>query len=241
MFNYKITLEYNGADFKGSQAQNGSVTGRTVQSELEQCLSRFFGQEIKCNFAGRTDAGVHALGQVVNFNLSKSLDEVKANPSKLLISANAFLPDDMVISDIQEVSMDFHARHSAKSREYLYKIFVRRHRPVLRLDSLMWQKEPLDFDLMLKHAQTYIGTHDFERFAKTENGEDATCTVYESELVKESSVCIKYRVKANRFLRHMVRRMVGELIQIGTGQDLDRETSLQTVPAQGLTLMKVHY
>jgi tRNA pseudouridine38-40 synthase len=241
VFNYKITLEYNGKDFQGSQAQNGSKTVRTVQSELELGLKKFFGEEIDTSFAGRTDTGVHALGQVVNFKINKHLEEVQTNPDKLLISINSFLPGDMVISKIQEVPLDFHARFSAKAREYNYKIFLRRHRPVLRLDSLMWHKGPLDFDKMALHAQKYLGNHDFKDFAKTTDDENTFCNILESQLIKESDICFKYKIKADRFLRHMVRRIVGELIQVGSGIQHPKALSLKTVPAEGLTLVKVYY
>jgi len=241
VFNYKITLEYNGKDFQGSQAQNGKETVRTVQSELESGLSKFFGENIETNFAGRTDTGVHATGQVVNFKLNQELNDLETNPDKLLISLNSFLPQDMVISQIADAPLDFHARFSAKAREYSYKIFLRRQRPVLRLDSLMWHKGPLDFDKMSARAQEYLGHHDFKYFAKTENEENTFCNILESNLIKESDICFKYKIKADRFLRHMVRRIVGELIQIGTGSSDYQKLSTKTVPPEGLTLVKVYY
>jgi len=241
VFNYKITLEYNGKDFQGSQAQNGSQKIRTVQSELELGLSNFFGENIDTNFAGRTDTGVHAVGQVVNFKLIQELNDLETNPDKLLISINSFLPQDMVISKIENVPLDFHARFSAKAREYSYKIFLRRHRPVLRLDSLMWHKGPLDFEKMSTRAEEYLGNHDFKDFAKTEDEENTFCNIMESSLTKESEICFKYKIKADRFLRHMVRRIVGELIQVGSGEPTIKPLSLKTAPAEGLTLVKVYY
>jgi tRNA pseudouridine38-40 synthase len=241
VFNYKITLEYNGKDFQGSQAQNGSEKIRTVQAELEYGLSKFFGENIETNFAGRTDTGVHAVGQVVNFKLNQELNELETNPDKLLISLNSFLPQDMVISKIKNVPLDFHARFSAKAREYSYKIFLRRHRPVLRLDSLAWHKGPLDFERMSARAEEYLGNHDFKDFAKTKDEENTFCNIMESSLVKESEICFKYKIKADRFLRHMVRRIVGELIQIGSGSSISQPLSLNTAPSEGLTLVKVYY
>lgn len=241
MFNYKITLEYNGKDFQGSQAQNGSEKIRTVQSELESGLSKFFGENTETNFAGRTDTGVHAVGQVVNFKLNQELNELETNPDKLLISLNSFLPQDMVISKIINVPLEFHARFSAKAREYSYKIFLRRHRPVLRLDSLAWHKGPLDFEKMSARAEEYLGNHDFKDFAKTEDEDNTFCNIMESSLVKESEICFKYKIKADRFLRHMVRRIVGELIQIGSGGSSSQSSSLKTAPPEGLTLVKVYY
>ncbi len=247
--NYKLKLEYNGSQFCGSQVQDNE---RTVQGELDKVLNQFMGlngswftnsQIIESSFSSRTDAGVHAIGQVVNFKINQLIPEANTNPDKILIALNSQLPEDMALVKLEEVPLEFHARFNAKSREYLYKIFIRRHRPVLRLDSLMWQKEPLDYELMAKQAQSYIGTQDFNKYAQTsdENSNDTICTVTESELIKESEICYKYRIKANRFLRHMVRRMVGELIQVGKGLDPSEDTCKHSVPASGLTLMKVEY
>jgi len=238
MPNYKVTLEYNGAAFFGSQKQSSDSNLRTVQTEVEKSLSGFFQAAIETNFAGRTDVGVHAIGQVLNFQLDSSLDLVETNPGKLLLSLNSQLPEDIVFTKIENVPDEFHARFDAKAREYLYKIFIRRQRPVLRLDSLMWCKEPLDFEPMAAKAQSLIGTHDFSAYAKENPEDNSICTVLESELIKESNICYKYRIKANRFLRHMVRRIVGDLICVGKGQDNNENLS---APAQGLTLMKVYY
>lgn len=236
MTNYKLKIEYNGAGFAGSQIQNHE-TGqeRTVQFELEKALSKVLGEKTETNFAGRTDAGVHAVGQVVSFNSDIVIPELENNPGKFLLSLNSQMPEDLSATKIEEVPEDFHARFAATERDYMYKIFTRRFRPVLRLDSMAWVKEPLDFEAMQKHAQKYLGEHDFSAYAKDDEGK---CTVSVSELVKESNICFKYRIKANRFLRNMVRRIVGELILVGKGEE---PRSNQTAPAQGLTLMKVHY
>lgn len=164
------------------------------------------------------------------------------NPDRILFGINSMLPEDMVLTEIEEVDDDFHARFSAKSREYLYKIFIRRQRPVLRTDSLAWVKEELDFDAMAKHAETFLGTHDFSSYVKLEGHEESTeCTVYKSELIKESKLCFKYKIKANRFLRHMVRRIVGELVHVGKGREISETSSNLAMPAEGLCLVKVEY
>ncbi len=251
LHNYKIKLEYNGAEFCGSQIQDDL---RTVQGEINKVLNQFMGtngswfkspEPLETSFSSRTDAGVHAIGQIANFKTPYALPELTTNPDKILIALNSQLPNDVALTKIEEVPLEFHARFNAKSREYLYKIFVRKHRPVLRLDSLMWQKEPLDFERMAEHAKTFVGTHDFASYSQNEQQEqinaDTNCTVIESELIKESEICYKYRIKANRFLRHMVRRIVGELIQVGKGLEPSAETAKHSVPANGLTLMKVEY
>ena len=163
---------------------------------------------------------------------------------------NSQLPEDLVITKMEAVEENFNSRYDAKSREYLYKLFVRRQRPVLRTDSLAWFKEELDFELMQEHCKKFLGKKDFGQYAK-EDALDADqdsqfekttiCEVYEAELIKESKICYKFRVKADRFLRNMVRRMVGELVYIGKGNKFDEYSSRQTAPAAGLTLIKVEY
>lgn len=242
MPNYKFNLEYNGANFNGSQIQEDNSV-RTVQGVLEDKLSSFLKEDIDTTFSGRTDAGVHAVGQVINFKTQNSLDLIPGNHDKLLLSLNSQLPDDLVLTKVEEVSDDFHARFAAKTREYSYKIFIRRHRPVLRLDSLAWVKEPLDFDAMQAHCKSLLGTQDFSRYAKLEPGkeDDVVCTVEKAELIKESKICFKFHIKANRFLRHMVRRIVGELIFIGKGGKAEDMSKAHSAPPEGLTLLKVSY
>jgi tRNA pseudouridine38-40 synthase len=228
VFNYKFTLEYNGADFFGSQRQDKH---RTVQGELESALSKFLKVDIESNFAGRTDAGVHAIGQVVNFKIPFELELAKSNPTKLLISLNSQLPKDMVLTKVEMVAEDFHARYSAKSREYMYKIFNRSDRPVLRLDSLMWLKETIDIDKVIAKSKSFMGELDATKYSKDCEAESMSL-IQRSEIIVESKYCFKYFVKANKFYRHMVRRMVGDLLF---------DNPNYSAPAEGLTLIKVDY
>ncbi|NQY79612.1 MAG: tRNA pseudouridine synthase A [Candidatus Caenarcaniphilales bacterium] len=280
MPNYKLTIEYNGADFSGSQVQSRDLSEieeakpRTVQGELEKALKIYFrtSENIVTNFSGRTDAGVHAIGQVVNFKIDDELlssvsseyeNIIEENPDKFLIGLNGILPEDLVLVKVKRVADEFNARFDAKSREYLYKIFVRRHKPVLRLDSLTWVKEPLDFDAMAAHAKKFLGKQDFADYSKPDEQLNSTeCNVLEAELIKESKICFKFRIKADRFLRHMVRRIVGELIEVGKrvaagekydpehfafisesgfNQELVKIKINKSAPAEGLTLMKLEY
>ncbi|MFM7458176.1 MAG: tRNA pseudouridine synthase A [bacterium] len=267
MSNFKLILEYNGAGFSGSQIQNFKKSNaeivdcepspRTVQGELEKALGIYFRSNISTNFSSRTDAGVHAIGQVVNFHLNQGVDgenaeigvslhahlgdenEVRepchnsfselvlSNPDKILIGLNGILPDDMAVTKIEIVADDFDARFSATAREYMYKIFIRKHRPVLRLDSLVWIKESLDFNAMQVHAQKFLGEHDFSAYYRAESyAKNPVCHIVKSEMVQESGVCFKYYIRSNRFLKNMVRRIVGELIQVGKlaakGEDVSR-------------------
>jgi tRNA pseudouridine38-40 synthase len=296
--NFKLILEYNGEAFSGSQIQNikqsnaeiedcgqsqSGQSHRTVQGELEKALSIYFRLNISTNFSSRTDAGVHAIGQVVNFHLNQSDGDgvhgqchnsfselVVSNPDKILIGLNGILPDDMVIAKIEPVADDFDARFSASAREYMYKIFIRKHRPVLRLDSLIWVKESLDFNAMQDHAQKFLGEHDFSAYYRAETyAKNPICNVMKSEMLQESGICFKYYIRSNRFLKNMVRRIVGEIIYVGKlaakGEDVSilepnfvytdenkkesgalfvseyRLMNAKAEAPEGLTLMKVFY
>ena len=260
MANFKLSIEYNGKDFSGSQSQTGK---RTVQEELEKALNIYFqnttSERISTNFSSRTDAGVHAIGQVLNFTIPEGqsknhLELISTNPDKFLIGLNGILARDIAAVKIEEVDETFNARFSAQGREYMYKIFTRKHRPVLRLDSLSWVKESLDFNAMQAHAAKFIGTHNFSAYYRQEKYlKNPICTVTRSELIKENNLCFKYHIKADRFLRHMVRRIVGELIDIGKraaqGEDssqIEPKFNGEAYPhkvadASGLTLVKVYY
>ena len=265
MSNFKLILEYNGEGFSGSQIQNVKQSQRTVQGELDKALSTYFRSNIATNFSSRTDAGVHAIGQVVNFHLNSFSELVLSNPDKILIGLNGILPDDMAVVKIEPVADDFNARFSATAREYVYKIFIRKHRPVLRLDSLLWVKESLDFNAMQAYAQKFLGEHDFSAYYRAESyAKNPVCNVMKSEMVLESGICFKYYIRSNRFLKNMVRRIVGEIIYVGKlaakGEDVSKlepnfsynsenaenevvqwSLKAKAEAPEGLTLMKVFY
>lgn len=251
MHNYKLCLEYNGEGFYGSQLQtaidpNTNEAYRTVQGELEKALRVYLKEDITCTFSSRTDAGVHALGQVVNFKTeSNVIDSYKENLTKVLLNLNGILPTDLVVSDIEEVSLDFHSRFDAKAREYNYKIFARRQRPVLKLDSLHWEKLPLCFEAMSKHAKKFLGKQDFSAYCKKDPnhgpGFNYECDVLESEVIQDSPNYFIYKIKSDRFLHNMVRNIVGELIHVGKGNKLASNSRPHLSPAKGLTLKRVIY
>jgi tRNA pseudouridine38-40 synthase len=227
-------------DDENAEIEDCGQSQRTVQGELDKALSIYFRSNIATNFSSRTDAGVHAIGQVVNFHLNQDdgsgiaeqsynsfLELVLSNPDKILIGLNGILPDDMVVAKIEPVADDFDARFSAIAREYMYKIFIRKHRPVLRLDSLIWVKESLDFNAMQVHAQKFLGEHNFSAYYRAESyAKNPICNIMKSEMVQESGICFKYYIRSNRFLKNMVRRIVGEIIYVGKlaakGEDVSR-------------------
>ncbi len=240
-----LTLHYDGAGFMGWQVQPGA---RTVQSELEAALSRLADQAVTVIAAGRTDRGVHATGQVAS-----ALVPPKWTAAALHRALNAILPDDVWIAAAREVPLEFHARYSAISRSYEYRIgaddaafspFERRWCWPLR--------DPLDRSVLATIAAEFVGCHSFRAFAKSgqpERGE--FCEVTQSSW-QESKFGLVYQVTANRFLHHMVRYLAGTMVDVARGRRsasdvmrlLNNEPGHETsppAPPQGLFLTDVHY
>jgi tRNA pseudouridine38-40 synthase len=240
--NFKLTIEYDGTDFAGWQVQPEE---RTVQGEIEKVLSTILGEKIEVIGSGRTDSGVHAFGQVANFKLEKEVDL-----PKLLHSLNSMLPQDIVIRGLREVTEEFHARYSAVSRVYTYRIHLGRsalnHRFVWEL--------PYDLELeeLKRCAGLIMGEHDFSSFcvAKSQK-EDSTCDVMMADWKKVAGE-LMFHIEADRFLHTMVRSLVGTMVEVGRGHltgeqfgDIlaleDRTKAGPTAPAKGLCLVAVKY
>ncbi|MDO5017350.1 MAG: tRNA pseudouridine(38-40) synthase TruA [Porphyromonas sp.] len=245
MSKYLIELEYDGTDFSGWQEQPHA---RTVQGELQEKLSILLRQPIKVVGAGRTDAGVHASSMMAHFDLpDQSAEKVAAAVFKL----NRFLPPDIYILKLQEVSNSFHARYSAVDRSYCYYLALRPSPFRRRYHTV--EERRLNFEEMNRAATALIGKHDFSSFAKKHS--DVTnhnCIVTRAEWVQSSQSEWVFRITANRFLRSMVRAIVGTLIEVGCGNMsaeefksvLDRaddEYPFNTAPATGLRLESVTY
>ncbi len=239
---YRLEIEYDGTDFHGWQVQK---TGRTVQGELEEVLTRFFKHRITAIAAGRTDAGVHAEGQVVHFHTDcfRPLDMAKR-------ALNAQLPKDINIRNIELAPLDFHARYRAHWRYYRYilatEIFALRRR-------YTWcPKFDYDFQRVLDATPDLIGRHDFVSFSLTgSNVTNTICNVYHAGWQEQNSERI-FHIVANRFLRGMVRLIMGTLLEIGRGRFEERsipkilaakssQSAGTSAPPQGLTLTKVGY
>lgn len=247
MPNIKLILAYDGTAYHGFQKQSGSGLP-TIQETLERCLAELSGSAIKVAGAGRTDAGVHARGQVVSFAIGGW-----AIPSDRIAAAlNGLLPDDIVVVEANEVPADFHARYSAVAKTYGYTIFNRRvGSPFKRLYSLQ-VREPLEIAAMRQAARYLVGRHDFSSFQATGRPvKSAVRLLSKAEIGCEPPlVCLTFR--ADGFLYHMVRVMVGTLIEIGLGRldpesmrDIiaarDRKRAGPTAPACGLCLEEVEY
>lgn len=243
--NIRLLVAYDGTAYHGFQRQRPPVTG--VQNVLEEKLSVVFGDSIELAAAGRTDAGVHAYGQVVNFFTDGPIPV-----ERIVRAANSLLPEDIVICGAAEASRDFSARHSAKSKSYIYRI-VQGETPDPFLHRYAWYvRRPLELEAMQRAADELLGTHDFSSFRASGGAEMSPVrTMYEASCRSQGNE-IEFRFFANGFLYHMVRNLVGTLVDVGlrrwTVQDFrrimeacDRQQASATAPAQGLYLEHVNY
>ncbi len=244
---YKLILSYDGAGYHGWQKQPGKANA-TVQGTLEAALLRLFGEDVTITGSGRTDTGVHALGQVAHMDL-----RVPVTPSELQAALNGQLPPDIRVRHVARVSNDFHARYSATRRAYAYLIHrTRLPSPFLARYTLACSF-PLDVDALADASARLVGTHDFSAFRATGGGRTLpTRTIYRSEILELSEDFLCYLVVADAFLRKMVRGIVGTLLEIGRGKvPPDRMTRLldtgdrsllsPLAPPQGLYLVAVAY
>jgi len=240
---YRLIVEYDGTDFHGWQLQPGA---RTVQGELEAAVARLFGAPARINAAGRTDAGVHAVGQVVSVRVERPLP-----PEVVCRALNAHTADDLSVRAVDVVDNAFDPRRHACSRRYEYRIWNR------RAPSPFWRRytwhvpQPLDVEAMAHAAGPLIGEHDFSSFqAAGCDAAHAVRRVLHSAVAADGGL-LRYEIEATAFLRHMVRNIVGTLVEVGLGRrpaDLmpllaarDRTQAAATAPASGLCLVEVRY
>ncbi|KAF1085191.1 tRNA pseudouridine synthase A [Sporotomaculum syntrophicum] len=247
MRNIKLTLAYDGTNYYGFQEQRG--TGLvTIQEVLEQCLGRMAGRRVQVIGAGRTDSGVHARGQVVNFDAAGWPIPVERMP----LAINGLLPRDIVVTDAQEVGEDFHARKSARSKTYCYSIWNNRiPSPFHRLYS-SFLPVPLDDAAMSAACAYLMGEHDFKCFqAAGATVKTTVRTLYRAEVIRKGSL-VQFVFNGDGFLYNMVRIMAGTLLQVGTGKiypeaiktilsSKQRALAGPTMSPQGLCLEFVEY
>lgn len=240
-----LGVEYNGSLFSGYQLQSHGT--RTVQGELEKALSKVANEPIRLTCAGRTDTGVHATGQVVHFDTAVQR-ELKA----WMLGSNTNLPGDVAVHWVRQVSNDFSARFSAVSRSYRYILFNRRIRSAVFQKNIAWAYEPLDAELMNSAAHYLLGKHDFSAFRSSKCQASHANRVMHNISVKREGDYLILDIKANAFLHHMVRNIVGTLMLIGRGeqpvewmqeilQGRDRKCAGMTASAAGLYLVNVEY
>lgn len=242
--NYKLTLAYDGTDYHGWQSQ---LDLRTVQDELESALKKLTGTHVTVYAAGRTDAGVHAEGQVVSLRLTKEW-----SGSILLRALNASLPKDIRVVEALPVDDEFHARANAKSKIYRYRIFT------AGVMNPLWNRYAwhypyrLDFEKLAEDARALIGTHDFTAFTVTDcTTKTRVRTVTDVRFERDGDLLAVF-FSGDGFLRYQVRTMIGALVDLNRGrlkagsiaeliENRDRLLIRASAPAQGLTLLKVEY
>ena len=202
----KLTLEYDGIDFHGWAAQPEL---RTVEGVLREAIERVFSRWASLAVAGRTDTGVHALGQVV------SVDVEGGPPAERAAGAlNAELPDDVSVVAAEEAAGDFHARHSARSRSYRYRIWRRRTPSPFELGRSWWYPRPLDEQALAEGADLVVGEHDFRAFTPTETQHTAFRRVIGRAHWERRGDALEFAITADSFLRHMVRTLVGTMLEV---------------------------
>jgi tRNA pseudouridine38-40 synthase len=250
MQTFRLILEYDGSRFSGWQEQ---INARTVQGELKLAVQDLFRTDVEVQGAGRTDAGVHAVGQVAHLKIrskGKSL-----TTWHILRELNDRLPASVAILDVAEVPPRFHARHDAKSRAYFYQISTRK--AALSKRFVWWIKEPLDVARMQQAAALIAGRHDFVAFraADPSKPDESTVVVVESAEISVDDNLIVFRIEASHFIWKMVRRLTGTLVKVGRGEvtveqfrellsgkkNPKLDIAAWTAPASGLFLEGVRY
>ena len=245
MRNIRILLQYEGTRYQGWQRQ--SSTDNTIQGKLEMLLTRMCGEPIELQGSGRTDAGVHALGQVANFHT-----KCQMSVEEMLEYMNHYLPEDIAVVDISEVAERFHSRLNAVGKCYTYRIINS------SIPDVFWRRyayevqEKLDIEAMQKAAGLLMGRHDFKSFTSTKKGKKSTVRRVDEIRIEREKDRITLTYVGDGFLYHMVRILTGTLLEVGLGKRTpesvldtlhacDRETAGPLVPAKGLTLNEVYY
>jgi tRNA pseudouridine38-40 synthase len=242
--NIKITIEYDGTRYHGWQIQ---ARGETIQAVLERAVSTFLKTPTRVTGSGRTDAGVHALGQVANFFSSEIY-----NPHRIRRALNALTPDDIAIKEVEIVPDSFDARRDGRSRVYEYHILNRPTASPFYRHRAWHLHESLDLESMRSAITCLLGEHDFTSFRATAcDAEHAVRQIYRTSLDSRGELLV-YTVEATAFLRHMVRNIIGTVVEVGRGsrdaesfnellKARDRTKAGPTAPPHGLFLVEVKY
>jgi tRNA pseudouridine38-40 synthase len=248
MSKFKLTIAYDGTGYEGWQVQK---IGTGVQQKIEEALSRLFPSRPRVHSSSRTDTGVHALGMVVHFEVSRS--ESAISPRKLALALNAWLPEDVRVFRAARVREDFHARFNAVGKQYRY--FVWNHpamNPLIRRTA--WHvPRPLDLEAMRRAAPNFVGKHDFQSFSANSGYRKSSHvrSLWRCDL-KKSGPLLTFIIEGDGFLYKMCRAIVGTLVQVGLGkfsaetmrellERKNRQLAGMTAPAHGLVLWQVFY
>lgn len=244
--NIRLILQYEGTRYQGWQRQES--TENTIQGRLEALLGKMTGEKIELIGSGRTDAGVHALGQIANFHTESTMTE-----EAMLTYINRYLPEDIAVTQVRQVQERFHSRLNARGKCYRYQIINSGVPDVFRRRYALKVEEALDLEAMKAAAALLCGEHDFKAFtsAKKSKKKSTVRRIDKITVDKEGSL-VTLTFKGNGFLFHMVRILTGTLLEVGTGkrkpEDMltllrsgNREDTGNLVPANGLTLVEVYY
>ena len=243
MSNYYLNIQYDGTDFNGWQSQPGQ---RTIQNEIEKIFNKIFdNQKIKIIGSGRTDSGVHAYEQVANVFIETDIDDIKIKKA-----INRYLPNDIFINDCRIVNDNFNARFSAKKREYIY--YISNNYSSIKRAYRWHYKYEYDVSVLNKCVDFLLGEHDFSLLSKASSEtKNKICNIYTAEWSSVNNK-IMFKISANRFLQHMVRFIVGTMMEVSRGQISLKEFEKIILrnnpkhvafraPAQGLFLNKIYY
>ena len=245
MVRIMMVIEYMGTDFCGFQSQPGK---RTVQGEIEKVLTDVLGSSIKIYASGRTDAGVHSLGQVAHFDIEDKVD-VKYLHHELIEK----LPKDISVSKVEEVSQDFDSRFSVKRKTYVYKFYLSRYEKAVYAGRALRVNDNVDVEKMKQACKYLVGTYDFRSFVTKKSGKtDFVRTVYSANIKETEEGLFEFEICGNGFLYNMVRIIMGTLIEVGSGRKVpedmpkiiagqSRNLAGKTVLPHGLYMKKVEY
>lgn len=239
-----LGIEYNGHDFYGWQAQRGLPT---IQGTLEEALSKIANEAVYLTCAGRTDAGVHATGQIVHFDT-----RAKRHLDAWVWGTNAYLPSSIAVHFARQVPYQFHARFAAIARRYCYVILNHPIRPAILTTRASWCYYPLDVERMQQAAKYLIGEQDFSSFRSSQCNSKTPMRNVTDVVIKRYGEFVVFEIEANAFLHHMVRNIAGTLMRIGAGLQSpewmyevlmakDRKAAAETAPPDGLYLTQVRY
>ena len=238
-----FTVEYDGGDFSGFQRQINAIT---IQEKIEDAIEVITKQKVSINYAGRTDAGVHALSQVFDFST-----EIDRSESDWLNGINSNLPNSIQVKDVIDVPEEFHSRFLAKNRTYGYVIYNSRSKPLFFNNYAHWEKTPLDFEILESEGKTLLGTHDFSSFRSSSCSARNPIKDITSFKAEKFNNFIVLHITANAFLHNMVRIIMGTLVDISKNENKmtikniinakDRNFAGRTLSAKGLFFLGPKY